>query len=159
LVVSPENFTDIFGKLDKSLERKKSYFHRTVINMLSEGPVICLNIRDCDETDVYNWQSFSLTSGTQNTHSRTNSVIDFYNTNDGFWKRDTTILNDLSNEYFDKNTPLTFVNKGKKNVSLLMMKSNLRGFDTSVEDWYNGDYPEYLHPKDWVSDYMIIKTI
>ena len=62
------------------------------------------------------------------------------------------ILNNIPDA---KNKPLTFVNTSDKTVSILAFKSNVSGFDTTVEDWYDGKYPSYLHPKDRISDYMI----
>lgn len=156
LCVSPENFEDIFGKQDYSLERKKSYFHRTVKNMLEDSPVICLNLRLHNDTDKYNWINISTTSNFNNGKTRSNNIIDFYNTASGFWKRDKEQLQLLTNTQSTKDyNPLSFVNMKTKKVSLLMFKTNKGNFDYPIEDWYKGNYPDYLHPKSYVSDYMI----
>lgn len=159
LVVSPENFENIFGKHDYSLERKGSYFHRTVKEMLNEGAVICINLRLFDSLeDKYNWQTLSTSSDVFNSNRRSNPICDFFNINDGFWRRSSKQLNDVAKSNIPDSDlkPLTFVNQGSKPVSLLAFKSDVKGFDITVEDWYGiGKYPLYLHPKDYISDYMI----
>ena len=73
LVVSPENFIEIFGDIDYSLERKGSYFQRTVLNLLRHGPVICVNLRQTDaEKDKLNWVALSTSSAHANAATRTN---------------------------------------------------------------------------------------
>jgi hypothetical protein len=156
LVISPENFQEIYGEIDYSLERKNSFFHRTVLNALRESPVICLNIRAFDdELDKYNWISLSTTSNHLNTNVRSNGISLFYDTQDGFFRRDTDrLINVVKNSSGVYNTPITFVNMGYKTITLFAFKSNVSGFDIPVEDWYK-NIPEYLHPKDLISDYMI----
>ena len=159
LVVSPENFEQIFGKQDYLLERRGSYFHRTVKDMLSQGPVICLNLRLFDSfQDKYNWQTLSTASDIFNAQKRSNPICDFYNINDGFWRRSSSQLNEVAkNNLPDADLkPLSFVNQGTKPVSILAFKSNIKGFNVPVEDWYGvNKHPEYLHPKDYISDFMI----
>lgn len=158
LVVSPENFENIYGKQDFNLERRNSYFHRTVKDMLTESPVICLNLRLWDNTlDKYNWINISTSSNNKNSLVRNNSIQDFYNISDGFWKRSSDdFLDIVKNNITSYNTnPLNFVNQKEKAISVLLFKSNIKGFDISVEEWYNGKYPNYLHPKDFISDFMV----
>lgn len=157
LVSSPQNFEDIFGTQDMSLERKQSFFHRTVKDVLQEAPVLCLNLRLPTEIDKYNWQNISTSSSYQNSPKRSNNIQDFYDRLDGFWRRSTTEFTKVvSDNIPDANLkPLNFANLKDKKISILMFKSDLGGFDIPVEEWYNGQYPSYLHPKDYISDYMI----
>lgn len=155
VVVSPENFEQIFGEQDKSLERKGSYFHRTVKNMLIEGPVICLNLQIHDENiDRYEFINLSTSSDTHNSQIRSNPTINFYNTLDGTWKRDVSALLDIA-ETNSLNNPINFANIKEKDVSILMFRSDMKGFDITVESYYKGKYPDYLHPKDLISDYLV----
>ncbi len=158
LCISPENFEDIYGKTDYHLERRNSFFHRTVKDMITESPVICLNLRPWDnDLDKYNWLNLSTSSDKWNSKSRSNSIQDFYNTSDGFWKRSPDDFLDVVQENVPawQTNPLNFVNQKDKPVSILIFKSEIGGFDIPVEDWYNGKYPDYLHPKDYISDYMV----
>lgn len=157
--VSPENFEQKYGIQDFSLERKGSYFHRTVKNMLEEGPVMTVNLRITDpELDKYNWINLSTSSDTLNSNTRTTSINEFYNIADGFWRKSVEQFIDLSiNNIPDSNKkPLNIVNQGSKPVSILIYKSTIRGFNITVEDWYGSkDIPLYLHPKDLISDYLV----
>lgn len=158
LIISPENCDEIFGKTDYHLERRGSFFQRTIKDMLTQSPVIAINIRDWDnDLDKYEWINISTSSDNQNSNIRSNSIQDFYNTSDGFWKRSTDdFLDVVKNNIPNWNTnPLNFVNQKDKPCSLLIFKSTLGGFDIPVDIWYNGKYPSYLHPKDYISDYMV----
>jgi hypothetical protein len=158
VVVSPENFEEIFGKQDLKMERKGSYFHRTVKNLLKEGPVICVNLRPIDENlDKYNWITLSTSSDTFNSQKRSTSVDKFFNRSDGFWRRSKENLLKTSLENIpDANLkPLTFVNTGEKPISILTFRSRTSGFDIPAEDWYDGKVPTHIHPKDRISDYML----
>ncbi len=158
LCISPENFEDIYGKTDYHLERRNSFFHRTVKDMIAESPVICLNLRPWDnDLDKYNWINLSTSSDIWNSKSRSNSIQDFHNTADGFWQRSPDDFLDIVQENVPawKTNPLNFVNQKDRTVSILIFKSDIGGFDIPVEDYYVGKYPDYLHPKDYISDYMV----
>lgn len=157
LINSPEQLEDIYGKIDYNLEKKESYFHRTIQNILPESPVIALNLRLWDKNkDFYNWQTLSTSSNNTNSNTRTNKITDFYDLQDGFWKRSPSELEDLAINLADGNTlPLSFVNMRETPVSILIYKSKIKGFDIPVEEWYSNKYPDYLHPKDLVSDYIV----
>jgi hypothetical protein len=159
VVVSPDNFEQIYGKHDYSLERKGSYFHRTVKNMLEVSPVLCLNLRITDrDLDKFNYVNISTASDKLNSKTRSAPMEDFYNITDGFWKRSTEDVLKVANDSISdaSKNPITVVNQSDKTVSVLFYKSTTKGFDVTVEDWYGvSNTPAYLHPRDLVSDYMI----
>src|SRR6056300_616360 len=49
-VPNTDFFLAVFGDVDRSLERKGSYFHRMALTCLSRGPIIVLNLMDLDDT-------------------------------------------------------------------------------------------------------------
>ena len=50
----------VFGQLDRGLERKGSFFHRTVSKMLESSPVYAINLLLTDDTlDVIEYKSLS----------------------------------------------------------------------------------------------------
>jgi len=157
--ISPDNFEKKFGMQDYALERKGSYFHRTVKALLQEGPVLTVNLRTTDrELDKYNWINLSTSSDNYNSNTRTNPIEDFYNIADGFWRKNVDQLIGLADDNIpDSNkNPFNIVNQSAKPVSILAFKSKIKGFDITVEDWYNSKtIPQYLHPKDLISDYLI----
>jgi hypothetical protein len=159
-VNSPENFEEIFGSLDRTLERKGSFFHQTVENLLASGSTVtCINLLLTDpQFDLYNWMSFSTTAFVQNSPVRSNAVDSFYDKR-GFWKRSPDqLLTVANNSSVDANPRLfNLVNMGGKAVSVLIRQSANKNFDITLEDWYGGRHlvPNYLHPLDFVSDYLV----
>lgn len=145
----------IIGPIDRNLEKKGSYLHRTVYKMLESGPVYALNLLKTDDTlDVMEYQSVSTSSGTANDIERTESYRRFFNTS-GFWERDTeSFLN-----FATYNSLLHFTNMSDKKVTVFAVKSSQPGFNLTVADWYTGvpadQIPTFLRPTDLISDYMI----
>ena len=79
----------IFGQLDRGLERKGSFFHRTVSKMLETAPVFAMNLLLTDDTlDVIEYKSLSAAAGYDNDIKREGPYRRFFDTT-GFWKRDT----------------------------------------------------------------------
>ncbi len=154
IVYSPENFETIYGKQDYSLEKKGSFFHRTVKDILVEGPVLCLNLRGSDDTkDFYNYYEISTNSSLNNSDIKKSSVRSFYDTAQGFWKRSGSVVNSLNSS----DNLLLFTNQKERDISLLIIKSSVTGFDIYAEDYYNGinNVPSYIHPKSFISDYLV----
>ena len=156
-----QDFEDIFGKVDKYLENKGSYFHRTVETMLSRGPVWALNLLKTDPIyDQLEWRSISVSAQFDNSGLNQSPYERFFNRQD-FWERDEDSFNDIVIEHSSNNGVgdverlLHITNMSNKTISVFMFKSNLSGFDVTVETWYKGKYPLFLNPKDWISDYMI----
>ena len=51
LIQDIEQFTQVFGGIDKSLEKKGMFFHRSAIECLSRGPILALNMTSSDDDD------------------------------------------------------------------------------------------------------------
>src|SRR5438445_527860 len=50
LISTPQELNDIFGPIDRFLEKKGCFFHRTILNILSNGTVWALNLLETDDT-------------------------------------------------------------------------------------------------------------
>lgn len=160
LINSPDQFVSLFGDIDLNLERKGSYFHRTVLEMLQHSPVICMNLRLSADEDKYRWASFSTSPQAANSSPKTNNIQDFYDTSSGFWARSTESVINLAKDKYTQNLPLHFVNMSDKPVSLLIYKSDIKGYDVSVEQYFSdpniqAEQPAFVHPKERVSDYLV----
>ena len=157
-VTSRNQFEQIFGSVDRGLERKSSYFHRTCIKMLQSGPIWALNLLSTNDTrDTVSWKSISCASAYDNASTSNMPYSRLFNRQD-FWERDEeTFLDYVNSPTEDTNRLLHVTNLGEKTITTFMYKSNITGFDVTVEDWYGGitKSPSYLHPKDWISDYMV----
>ena len=51
LVEDVEQFKQVFGGVDKSLEKKNMFFHRSAIEALSRGPILALNLTAANPAD------------------------------------------------------------------------------------------------------------
>lgn len=157
-ISNPTDFIKIFGDIDKGLERKGSYFHRTCLKMLESGPIWALNLLVTDDTrDFLNWKSISSASQFSNGISKTMPYSRIFNRQD-FWVRDEESFLDYINDPTPETEKLlTLTNMGTKTITTFIYKSSVTGFDVYAEDWYGGvsKMPQYLRAKDYVSDYMV----
>ena len=157
-VTNRVDFVRIFGDIDRGLERKGSYFHRTCIKMLQSGPIWALNLLSTDDTrDTVNWKSVSCGAVFDNAATKSMPYSRLFNRQD-FWERDEEAFLDYVNDPTpDTDRLLHVTNLGEKTITTFMYKSSVTGFDVTCEDWYGGvsKVPAYLHPKDWISDYMV----
>lgn len=157
-ITNLNDLESIFGQLDRNLERKGSYFHRTIAKMLESSPVFALNLLKTDDNlDIIEYKSLSTSSGFNNDIKRTGPYRRFFN-NTGFWKRDTdSFLNLVKPNVGSSERVLSFTNLSDKYVSVFVFKSQRTGFDTSLLNWYGSvdRMPTYLNPNDYASDYMV----
>ena len=63
LIDSVETLTNVFGNIDKSLEKKGMFFHRSCIEALSRGPILALNLESFTQGDVASYQSLVTCGG------------------------------------------------------------------------------------------------
>lgn len=153
-------FTTVFGDIDTTLERKGSFFHRTVLTALDRGPVIVLNLLKLDDTlDQSEFRSISTAAYQDNSPDVFTAVSDFFN-QDKFWFADATSLVDTANngtsQSVAKQRLLNIANVGRKTVSILTKKSDILGFDVLAKDWFGvGKVPAYLRDNDYISDYLV----
>jgi hypothetical protein len=153
-------FTTVFGDIDTTLERKGSFFHRTVLTALDRGPVIVLNLLSLNDTlDQSEFRSLSTATYQANSPDVFNAVSDYFN-QDKFWFADATALVDTANngtsQSVAKQRLLNIANVGRKTVSILTKKSDLLGFDVLAKDWFGvGKVPAYLRDNDYISDFLV----
>ena len=149
---------NVYGSLDRNLENKNSFFHRTIAKSLESVPVIAMNIVPLDDTlDVLEYKSLSTSTSILNADVNTAPYTSFMDTT-GFWKKSTerfltTVADDLGNT----NRVLHFTNVGDKKITVFVAKSKKTGYDIDLVQWYGGvdKVPTYLYKTDLVSDYML----
>lgn len=175
LVTNSGEFIKLYGNIDRSLEKKGSYFHRSALVALSAGPILCLNLVNLDpDKDQVQMKPFSVNVTERNNKKVTLPITSIYNTDKFWYVDDESFLNGidlyLSNlTFLDENylenvvdysdSILNFTNVGKKPISILVKKAGeiaTKGFDLTLKEWYGeGEVPEYLNPTSYVSDYMV----
>lgn len=142
-----------FGDIDRFLEKKGSYFHRTIEVALQTAPVWALNILKTTSLDQLNYASVSVSAQYDNDAVALRQYDDFFN-KAGFWQRDTE-----SFLFFARNSQrmLHFTNVSDKKITIFMFKSNITGYDITAEIWFGGKekVPTWMSPSDFISDYMV----
>jgi hypothetical protein len=174
----------VFGEIDSKLEKGGSFFHRSIEVALREGPVFALNILPVDNEEdkllnkdqVY-FTTFNTESSSNNSDSNPiqNPLVDFFNKRK-LWVASADQLNrtknlSLGDDFItnpggfgnvstDSNKILSFVNTGKTNITVWVKRAAITGFDITAKEWYSGfgediEFPTYVHPDDFISDYMV----
>lgn len=168
---STTQFNRLFGSIDRSLEKKGSFFHRSCLTALSAGPILVLNLHAFNPSaklPFYEIGDLSNEGKDDNTEKVNlyyrDKVPGVFNTNT-FWEPtpETFLdaLNDTSNgsdgnRAMDGN--LYIVNTGKKTNSVLFLKSTkleTKPYEITLKDWYNNDVPAYLNPNKNLQDYFV----
>lgn len=151
-----KNTTDrntVFGDIDRFLEKKGSYFHRTIDVALQTAPIWAMNLLKTNSLDTLNYASISLSAQYDNNDIAERQYDDFFNKS-GFWQKDTeSFLNFAQNS--ERMLHLTNIND--KKITVFMFKSTQPGFDITAEVWYGGKdkVPTWMNSNDLISDYMV----
>ena len=151
-------FRAIYGEIDRNLERKGSFFHRTIEKMLESSPVYAMNLLLTDDVlDRVEYQSLSTSSDNVNDAKRLGAFRKFHDTT-GFWKKDTESFINFtrSNPGFGTRA-LNITNLSDKPVSVFIYKSTVGNYDITAESWFGSveKVPAFINPKDFISDYMV----
>jgi hypothetical protein len=148
----------VFGQLDRNLERKGSFFHRTVSKMLESSPVFAMNLLLTDDTlDVIEYKSLSSSAHSLNDIKREGPYRRFFDTT-GFWKRDTeAFINLTKNNTGYSERALSFTNLSDRYITVFVVKTQVSGFDRTLLEWYGSieKMPTYVNASDYASDYMV----
>lgn len=148
----------IFGQLDRNLERKGSFFHRTIAKMMESSPVYAVNLLTTDDNlDTIEYKSLSAASSYLNADKKEAPYRRFFDTT-GFWKRDTESFIDLTKSdtgYSER--LLNFTNLSDRYITVFVFKTKLTGFNRTLIEWYGSveKMPLYVNQTDYASDYMV----
>lgn len=160
-LTSITDMESIFGQIDRGLERKGSFFHRTVSKMLETSSVYAMNLLlTDDELDRIDYKSISSSAGHSNGTTKLAPYRKFFDTT-GFWKRDTDSFLFLASENDTdggfQNRAFQITNLSDRPITVFIFKSSLTGFDRTLLDWYGSadKMPTYVNQLDYASDYMV----
>lgn len=162
LVEDVEQFKNVFGGVDKSLERKGMYFHRSAIEALSRGPILALNLTaddDADRVSIFSPATNSSQEGlSANTLQASNEdskkFTDVFDT-DKFWVPNDEKLLVAAAE--DTNHAISFVNIKQDPITVIIRQAaDTRGFELTAREWFGETgIPEGVDADEYVSDYMV----
>jgi hypothetical protein len=158
LISNVDDLEKIYGPLDRTLERKGSYFHRTIAKILETSPVLAMNLLPTsDELDRIQYRSLSTATDKMNS-----SVIEipfrYIHDTSSFWTRDNeTFIDNVKNEENGSNRLFHITNISNRFTSLFIFKSKLTGFDQPLVEYYGtaDKTPPYVNILDYASDYMV----
>lgn len=157
----------LFGKRDKSLERKHSFFHKSMELALQEGDILAINLWSLNNNvDVNNnpaagadtTEYVSLSSDPLDTNGvpTTKLLASFFN-KQKFWKLDKNYLL-ASRKVTDTNRLISFANISQVPATIFTMKSDVKGYDVTIKDWFtkiDKPIPAFCNPSDYVSEYFL----
>ena len=172
-ISSNQDINRFYGPVDTRLERKGSFFHRSLQTCLLSSPVFAINLLAPNETpgkntnpDVVNFISYSVDTSANNLPVNKDLFINFFN-RQRFWTPDITYLEGvvanslaLSGESGIIDSPFfQFANLGTSPVSIIVTKpSNLAQYGLFATNWYGGESNipfEWIRPYDKISDYFV----
>jgi len=161
-------FRQVYGDIDRNLERKDSYFHRSCLTALERGPILALNLLSLDDNDKVQYRKFSAAAMTLNDNDNVAQLGEysgFYN-KDKFWfPEDESFLtlagadDTFNSSRIDTNNIVDFTNLGQSPTSVIIRKAaaaNVSGFNVTVEEWYgSANVPGFLDKDSLISDFMV----
>lgn len=151
----------VFGNVDEFLERRGSFFHRSLMTALEYGPVFGLNLMKLNNDPAFGdkvpYQSFSLATTEKNGKKVNALLASFYN-KERFWYPDQEYLlgNVNSDSSPNKGKLFNIVNLGQNPVSIIVRKSKVLGMNVIAREWFGaGKVPSYINEWDFISDYFV----
>jgi hypothetical protein len=157
-ITTISDLESVFGTLDRGLERKGSYFHRTAAKMLESSPIFAMNLLVTDDTlDTLEYKSISASSNLTNDMERLGAYRRFHDTT-GFWRRDTDSFISLTKGNLgNSDRVINLTNLSDRYATVFIFNSQVTGFDRTLIEWYGSQekVPTYLNSNDWASDYMV----
>ena len=170
LIDTVESFNDVFGGIDKNLEKKGMFFHRSAVEALSRGPILALNLGKMTPTtydaggvflggDTAHFQSVSTNGSLEGNKSNQDfdAYSEFFNT-EKFWvPSDVNTLQTINGNNANEGNLLNFVNIKQQAITVITRQAaNVAEFDMTAREWYGeGNVPSYLNELDRMSDYML----
>ena len=155
LVETAEQFINAFGNIDRNLEKKGMFFHRSVLNALNRGPVLALNLADL--TSATASYAAPVTNGSVDgiaAIESSDSYGDFFNT-EKFWTPSDDALNAVVGTA--QNNLIRFVNIKQDPITVFVRKAqDVRAFEITAREWYgDGNVPAFMNDFDFIADYMV----
>ena len=164
-----KTFRSLFGTIDKTLERRGSFFHRSAETALQSSPILAMNVIPLNNTthngnptaeaDTAEYQTFSVDSSKPNCDKRSKLFASYFQKERFYIPKKEYLL--ATRQSTDKEL-FSLVNIGSTPLSFIITKaSNTKRYDITVRDWYATQglaIPAFLKPDDLISDSFITVT-
>ena len=161
LISNVEEFTNVFGSIDRALEKKGMFFHRSAVESLSRGPILALNVSSFGTNDL---GSYALPVTNGSVDGLTAVVNDdklytsFFDMDKFMTPSDDKVIASLSNvALIDDNSLINLVNIKQSGITVFIRKAqSVNEFNITAREWYGeGEVPAFLNDFDYMSDFMI----
>lgn len=155
----------VFGSnINTKLEKRGSFFDRSLDVLLSVEPTIALNLLNVDDSDKVGFATFGL-STTDTNHIHTEERFSEFFDKSKFWIPSAESLRNVASNKVGVNyeteihkAPIFSVaNLGTQDVTVFVLKdSNVTGYNVNAFEWYGGEIPyQWIQPSDYMSDFFI----
>ena len=146
-------FQDVYGPIDRKLERLGHFFHRSALTALERGPILALNLHNIGAGDTVDALAVDADATFTAAYKIDGDYQDFYNREKFWYPEDEAMLNAMG----VSSKLLNFVNLKQDPITILVKKSeNTAGFEIEAQEWYGvGNVPEFIADDDLISDYLI----
>lgn len=163
LVENVEQFINVFGNVDRNLEKKGMFFHRSALTALNRGPILALNLAKFDANDTIYYVAPG-TAGSLATNSSPMAATNiqdsdeysaFFNT-EKFWTPSDDAVNNVVGNLVDTNV-LRFINIKQDPITIIVRKAqDVKPFEITAREWFGeGNVPAYMNDFDFMSDFMV----
>lgn len=159
LIDSVEAFENTFGTIDKNLEKKGMFFHRSALEALTRGPILALNTAAFTSSDTASYQR-PVTNGAihsiDSVGNNNKEYTSFFDTDKFMIPSDTEVLSSLGEVVGDTHL-LNFVNIKQDGITIITRQAqDVKEFEITAREWYGeGNVPSYLNEFDRMSDFMV----
>lgn len=167
---STRDLQKFYGDLDRKLERKGSFFHRSIETCLLQSPVFAINLLKVNDnpdtstnTDKIDAVSLSVDAATSNFGKYLDLYINFFN-RERFWKADSEYLLGVAENKegvtnAESASLIQVSNVGNRTLSFIFRKAvGLQGYSVFAKDWYGSESKipyEWIRPNDTMAQYFI----
>lgn len=155
-VETVEDFNAVFGGIDRNLEKKGMFFHRSALAALSRGPILALNLSTFTNSDNIEYVNIVTNGSTDylNAGSDTDDYTKFFNTDKFWFPSDEATLSTIGP---DDDRIINLINIKQEPITVFIRKAqNVTPFETTAREWYGeGNVPEFLNERDYLSDFMV----
>ena len=145
-IQSASEFIQIYGNINKKLERRGVYFHRLALQALTAGPILALNLKKFENEKV---QAISMTptKSILNTEDKINieelGIEDIYDTN-RFWVLDANKMQSKTDEYIS----IAATDSRECSNTIFVRGAKVNGYNLSASEWYSSattdEIPSYF---------------
>jgi hypothetical protein len=156
LIQSTEDFNAIFGGIDRNLEKKGVFFHRSAFAALTRGPILALNLATFENSDIISYAA-PVTNGSDFTaisEEGSDTYTNFFDTDKFWFPSDEAVISTVGT---DNGRMINFINIKQESITVFIRKAqDVAQFETTAREWYGeGNVPAFLNDKDYLSDFMV----